>query len=372
MTSTTTTNTSSSSAGYTLQRTPPPTSSSSGGGSVISSSNLDYYYQDDDGMMMAAEVPTVLLLGGWTPGPIPYLRSRLQQQQQQQQQQYSDQSNNDVSSRVIMMEGGGGRRGINVNIVEPYLLMPPWRGFWCWDLHFILMLGVVACLLAGLWHVLFVFPATTSPPPDDDHDHQFSSKHKQHKRKQHVLYVILLLSILGYWIRLMVAVVARSAQQDGIQKCWKEMKNRNVVLCVGFSWGAGVLSELLTRDFTTDTQKKRGGLEDSYPDFLLLAPVSAAASMAAMRPDAATRLHCNLLEQQQQSDSDCCCCCRVHVIHASDDPIFCPYPERWEQVTGISNTTLIDNHTFSKRSSRQMIGDIMMAMLSAKTHGNNP
>ena len=126
----------------------------------------------------------------------------------------------------------------------------------------------------------------------------------------------------------MVAVVARSAQQDGVEKCWKEMKRRNVVLCVGFSWGAGVLSELLTRD--TDTQ----GL-DSQPAFLLLAPVSAAVSVAAMRPDATERLHLEAEEHHHYPNG------RIQVVHASDDPIFCPHPERWAQVTAITNTTLL-------------------------------
>lgn len=283
-----------STAGYTLQRSPPSSGSVS-----------DY--------SVTAAAPTVLFLGGWTPGPMNYLRSRLQQE--------------------CCLETA------NI-IIEPKLLMPPWRGFWCWDLHFIVMLGVVALLLAGLWQVLVVQDDSSAEP-------------SRSRRRQQVLYASLLLGILCYWIRLMVAVVARSAQQDGVEQCWKEMKRRNVVLCVGFSWGAGVLSELLTRD--------NSGM-DSQPDFLLMAPVSAAASMAAMRPDAAERLQ---LEQEEDHDN-----CVVHVVHASDDPIFCPHPERWEQVAGIQNTTVVDNHTFSKRSSRQMIGDIMVAMFRAKTEGN--
>ena len=291
-----------STAGYTLQRSPP---SSGSVGSLVSDNN-EY-------SSPATSAPTVLLLSGWTPGPMNYLRSRLQK---------------DIAENGVVV------------IVEPKLLMPPWRGFWCWDLNFIVMLGVVALLLAGLWQVLVIGPNGTGEeePPS---------------QSQKVLYASLLLGILCYWIRLMVAVVARSAQQDGVEKCLKEMKRRNVVLCVGFSWGAGVLSELLTRD--------KNGL-DSQPAFLLMAPVSAAASMAAMRPDAAERLH--LLVQEDDHD------CMVHVVHASDDPIFCPHPERWEQVVGIQNTTVVDNHTFSKRSSRQMIGDIMTAMFRAKTGGN--
>ena len=116
----------------------------------------------------------------------------------------------------------------------------------------------------------------------------------------------------------MVAVVCRSAQKDGVEKCLREMRRKNVILCVGFSWGAGVLSELLTRDDT--------GL-DSQPAFLLIAPVSAAAGMAAMRLDAAERLH----ELENNNF--------VHVVHASDDPIFCPHPERWEQVAGVKNVS---------------------------------
>lgn len=145
----------------------------------------------------------------------------------------------------------------------------------------------------------------------------------------------------------MVAVVARSAIAHGVELCLKEMRRRNVVLLVGFSWGAGVLSELLTRDSGLDTQ----------PAFLLIAPVSSATAVAAMREDAALRLH--------PSSADV-----VHVVHASDDPIFCPHPERWENLTHVKNHTLQDIHVFKQPSSRRTLAEITATLFRMKTDDN--
>jgi len=254
-----------STAAYNLQRSPP-----SSGSAAAQAQGCVY----DSSSLSSLATPTVLLLSGWTPGPITYLRTRIQ-------------------------------TDLECNIVEPRLLMPPWYGFWCWDLNFILMLGVVGFLLGGLYKVLFEFQS-------------FGYHGQGDGRVRQIIYFSVLFGILCCWIRLMVAVVCRSAQKDGVEKCLREMRRKNVILCVGFSWGAGVLSELLTRDDT--------GL-DSQPAFLLIAPVSAAAGMAAMRLDAAERLH----ELENNNF--------VHVVHASDDPIFCPHPERWEQVAGVKNVS---------------------------------
>ena len=133
--------------------------------------------------------PTVLLLSAWTPAPINYLRTRLQ---------------NDLQC----------------NIIEPQLLMPPWRGLWCWDFNFCLMCGVVLGLLWGLYKVLF----------------QFESFDDEQSRTKRILYFSILFGVLCYWIRLMVAVVCRSAIADGVEKCLQEMGRKNVVLCVGFRY----------------------------------------------------------------------------------------------------------------------------------------
>lgn len=250
------------------------------------------------------EIPTVLLITGWTDGPIKYLRNRLQ---------------NDLQC----------------NIVEPRLLMPPFRGLWCFDMNFCLMCGVVLGLLWGLHKVLF----------------QFESINNEHNPAQQILYFALLFGVLCYWIRLMVAVVCRSAIADGVEKCLQEIRrqNQNVVLCVGFSWGAGVLAELLSRG--------NNGL-DSQPAFLLLAPVSSAQAMAAMREDAAHRLY-----PLENNDF-------VHVVHASDDSFFCPNPERWEQVPGIKNHTVHDVHVFKNASSRRTIAELLSTIFRMKIDNN--
>lgn len=211
-------------------------------------------------------------------------------------------------------------------IVEPPLLMPPFFGLsfaslWCFDLNFCLMMLV---LFLGLFCLLEVWV-------------QFESSVR-------FIYMLVLLGIIGYWIRLMVAVVARSAIHDGVEKCLKEMRRNNVVLCVGFSWGAGVLSELLTREIRLENR----------PAFVLIAPVSAASAIAAMRADAALRL--------RPLDDDF-----VKVIHASDDPMFCPHPERWNAVRSIECKTLFDNHVFKNISSRRAIGEIVTALYRKKT-----
>lgn len=243
--------------------------------------------------------PTVLLLRGWVPGPLNFLRAKLQSEFP------------------------------SCHIIEPTLLMPPFFGLhpstlWCFDVNFCLMLLVV---LGFFWALMKVWL-------------QFETFERR-------IYTTFLLLCLGYWIRLMAAVTARSAIADGVEKCLREMRRRNVVLCVGFSWGAGVLSELLTRDDGLDTR----------PAFVLMAPVSAATAMAAMRDDAANRLF--------PLDSNDL----VHVIHAADDPWFCPHPGRWDAVPGIKSCTLQDNHVFKSASSRRAIGEIVAALYRRKTEG---
>jgi hypothetical protein len=247
-------------------------------------------------------IPTVLFLKGWTPGPIDHLRGRLQKE-------------------------------FSCDVVEPDLLMPPFSGIWCWDRNFLLMLGVCGGLLWSLVHVW----------------RQFDSWER-------VAFLALIVLFGIFWIRLMVAVVTRSSIADGVEKCLKEMRRKNVVLCVGFSWGAGVLAELLTRDVP--------GL-DTKPAFVLMAPVSAATAMAAMRPDAAFRLH-PLLDHNNNN------CDMVHVVHASDDPVFCPCPERWNNIPGIKSYTLQDIHVFKNAASKRALADIVTSLYRLKTRGEEP
>ena len=98
---------------------------------------------------------------------------------------------------------------------------------------------------------------------------------------------------------------------------------------------------------------------DIQPAFLLIAPVSAATAMAAMREDAAQRLHA-------LDNNDF-----VHVVHASDDPIFCPHSDRWEQVVSVKNHTVNDVHIFKNLSSRRTLAEIMATLFRAKTDGNS-
>jgi hypothetical protein len=155
--------------------------------------------------------------------------------------------------------------------------------------------------------------------------------------------------IFCIWIRLMVAVVARSAIAHGVELCLEEMRSRNIAVLAGFSWGAGVLSELLTRETGLDVQ----------PAFLLIAPVSSATAVAAMRDDAAFRLHPTSTEM-------------VHVVHATDDPVFCPHPDRWDALTNVKSYTLQDVHVFKQPSSRRALAEIMTTLFRAKTENVEP
>ncbi|CAB9498677.1 expressed unknown protein [Seminavis robusta] len=238
--------------------------------------------------------PTVLLLRGWTPGPVYALRNRLQTE-------------------------------FDCDVIEPNLLMPPFYGIWCLDTNFLLMLLVCGGLL---WSLVKVWV-------------QFESLER-------FTFLAILVAFGIFWIRLMVAVVARSAIADGVEKCLKEMRRRNVVLCVGFSWGAGVLTELLTKDIGLDTR----------PAFVLMAPVSSATAMAAMRDDAAFRL-------RPLDNNDL-----VHVVHASHDPVFCPHPERWNNIPGIKAYTLSDVHIFKNASSRRALEETVTGLYRLKTEGH--
>ena len=207
--------------------------------------------------------------------------------------------------------------------------MPPffrlsWDSLWCLDFNFAWMMMVVLGFFWSFFHVWMYY-------------------------EQRNFYLVGLLVLFAIWVRLMVAVVARSAIHNGVEKCLKELRRRNIVLCVGFSWGAGVLSELLTREVGLDTR----------PAFVLIAPVSAATALAAMRDDAAVRMR---PLDPNNTDGDL-----VQVIHASDDPVFCPHPERWDAVQGIQTCTLQDNHVFKNLSSRRAIGDIVTNLYRRKT-----
>lgn len=163
------------------------------------------------------------------------------------------------------------------------------------------------------------------------------------------IYILALFILLCGWIRLIVAVVVRSAIAHGVELCLREMRRRNVVLLVGFSWGAGVLSELLTRDTGLDIQ----------PAFLLIAPVSSVTAVAAMREDAALRVYPTNTEF-------------LHVVHASDDPIFCPHPHRWERLSNAKTHTLQDSHVFKQLASRRALAEIMVTLFRVKTGSIEP
>lgn len=135
-------------------------------------------------------LPTVLLLRGWTDGPLSHLRSKL----------YSNEYQCDV--------------------IEPNLLMPPWRGLWCLDCNFILMFMLCVGVFLSLCLSIRGF--------DGFGGHGTSR----------ISAIILLFCFLCFCIRITVAVVTRSSIAHGVDLCLKEMRRRNVVLIVGFSWGA--------------------------------------------------------------------------------------------------------------------------------------
>jgi hypothetical protein len=136
---------------------------------------------------MDRSLPVVILIGGWSPGPLIYLKRFLQTQQR-------------------------------CNVVEPkHLPMPPFPGSWCWDINVIAM---VTGLCLSFWLISRLEPESSSV---------------------RLILKILFGSMVCIWFRFLAAVVVRSAIRKGVQLCHNEInRHEGHVILVAFSWGGAV------------------------------------------------------------------------------------------------------------------------------------
>mmetsp|Transcript_26577 Transcript_26577/g.37344 ORF Transcript_26577/g.37344 Transcript_26577/m.37344 type:complete len:271 (+) Transcript_26577:97-909(+) len=251
-------------------------------------------------------LPKVLVLGGWSPGPLTYLQHRFRDR---------------------------------CAFIEPEIPMPFFRGgccSCCCNLHVLfLVAGIVAA-----WYIIRVLVA-------------------QDKHSGFILFLCILfvLATLILHIRLCIAFLVRSSIRLGTQIAKNEIHQRStpnddVRVIIGFSWGGGVLA-----NFYCHHQKQQDHQDDEeqkFPSMIFLAPTTSPMSLIALQKD--PPLYLTISPPQKEN---------VHVFHATNDG-FCPYPERWER-TGATTHMCRDNHVFQKRSSQQMIGDVLESLLSGSS-----
>jgi hypothetical protein len=177
--------------------------------------------------------PTVLLLEGWSMGPLIHLRKSLQDSKQK------------------------------YKILEPALPMPPFLGTWWWDRNFIAMaIGLLGICWSGIYSMTRVstyYGGTAG-----------------------ILCAFCILASVVGWIRLMAVVAVRCSIRKGVAICLKNMHEYNIVAIVAFSWGGAVLAELLVQG--------QVGYHATQPAALLIAPATASVAKVTMREDAALRI----------------------------------------------------------------------------------
>ncbi|KAL7579310.1 hypothetical protein ACA910_013993 [Epithemia clementina (nom. ined.)] len=324
--------------------------------------------------------PCVLILNGWSPGPLWYLKRTLRQQQ------------------------------TSLRIIEPVLDMPPVGIRWCCNTRFALLVALYGYFIWYARHLCAGLKSQESP----------------------AYYQCLLLStFMGLvWFRALVSEVVRYSMQRNVDLCQRLLsQNSNVVLIIGFSWGGAVGAELAAqgllhqshllagRNNNEGTAAAAGYIESSPLEegeeanrttsipCLLVAPTTALVSKLCVCPpyrkDAALRLN-NAAPPQQQpqvhenttttnNNNDTLC---VHVVHGEHDGFFCPHPERWQpapsqenatsslssslnnnnknhpHMNGIQLTMLNDNHVFQHLHSQREITRIMTSLLNHRMRNN--
>jgi hypothetical protein len=177
--------------------------------------------------------PKVLLLEGWSMGPLIFLRKGLK----------------DSKTKY--------------KILQPALPMPPFLGTWWWDRNFIAMaIGLLGICWSGyqlMTRVSTYYGGTAR-----------------------ILCSLSILACIVGWIRLMAVVAVRSSIRRGVEICLKNMHEHNIVAIVAFSWGGAILAELLVQG--------QVGYHVTQPAALLIAPATATVAKVAMREDAALRI----------------------------------------------------------------------------------
>lgn len=181
--------------------------------------------------MTTRDEAVVLVVGGWSPGPLHYLHSVM-------------------TTRSCI-------------VVQPRVLpMPPFPS-WSWCCHPKVLLAMALCgvlmWLATLQH-------------------------------QSILWKVLAILAAMVSLPILAAVAVRMSIQVGTRSCLEAIQHlhcENLVL-VGFSWGGAIISELLVQHHCPFQPSTRKRLK-----VLLIAPTTSLVSSIAMQQDTALQLPCN-------------------------------------------------------------------------------
>lgn len=229
---------------------------------------------------MLKEQTAVLILGGWSPGPLNYLKY--------------------------------GRR--NCIFLEPKIPTPPMGWSWCWDWSVVCFFAV---LVTMIWSTHAVGPILAA----------------QHTQATVILTQIGLVLFSLLLLRLCLAWIVRSSIRRGVRLAKSYLNDVTVV--IGFSWGAGILAELVRLELVG---------KPTQASALLICPTSTVMAQLALQRDPALGIR----EAQH-----------VHVYHGRYDGFFCPNADRWEQAAGVTLHWCEDNHVMMKKESIQAMTETL-------------
>lgn len=170
---------------------------------------------------------TVLILGGWSPGPLTVLKSRFHAQ---------------------------------CLFLEPAIPMPPVGVGWCASPSCLLLVAELVLVPWLCWWLAAEAGISSVGG---------------------AIATLGVLSAAAMLARLCVAGLVRDALRVGVQSAQEIIRKRQVDVVVGFSWGGGVAADLLRNGHL--------GVSGS-PSALLLAPTTAAIACCALRQDAASAI----------------------------------------------------------------------------------
>lgn len=235
----------------------------------------------------ASSSPTVLILGGWSPGPLLYLKRNFYRQ---------------------------------CIFVEPAIPIPPVGISWCCNGAMLALLGALAFMI---WACIALADYIDT-------------------RAWLALFRLAIIVVGLFLCRLCVAAVVRGSIKKGVLIASKYIRQENVDVVLGFSWGGGVAAEMIRLGLIGGT---------SQPSVLLIAPTTSLMASFAMKQDAPLTIR---VPNEMSS--------RVHVFHGTDDETFCPHSNRWEGA-GATLHLLHDNHVFCRRESIQELFIVLSTLL---------
>ena len=326
---------------------------------------------DNDDQHHSLSQPCVLILGGWSPGPLMYLKRYLLQS-------YSN--NNSPKNNPT--------KHPPMQILQPSLSMPPLEIKWCLNAPFLLMVT----LTIGFGYYAFttcqrIYESQNNTKTVHYYQtvllftimglvwiralvgtyNEWSFSILFHHKSSHHLYhgvlIIIIWILLLSWIILSLSLhsghVVRYSIQHNVRLCQRLLAQHKVVLVIGFSWGAAMAAECIAQGIL-DTNDHNGGdhwqqndggsttaTSSSFmiPSLLIAPTTSLVAQLSLPRiQDAAMRVRKRLAGQQtimtrrslddhdhHHPQNHHHSTAVVHVVHAYGDNGFCPHPERWNE-----------------------------------------